>query len=553
MTIEDDEGWRENPTGEHPKAKAPTSRPPLRVVGAGERDTRIDIRLTTRIHETTEHMMSALRSDPELYVRSGSLAHVIRAEETVAGIQEGSPVTRAAPLSWLADRVSVLARCVVPDKKGVWRAATPPMARVKAVQERGSWPGMRTLTAIIETPSMRPDGTILQEPGYDPATRYLYEPNASFPAVPDEPTQADCMKALAELAEPFADFPYVNEAHRYAAISAVLTLLARPGIQGSVPCFLLDASAARSGKSLQVDVMHLIATGRPASRMTYPEQDEELEKVLAGYALRGASTVNFDNVARKFGGAALDKCITAIDKVDLRILGAPDLVTVDWRAVVFASGNNVECRGDMLARVLSPRIETDLDNPETRADLKHPNLRAWVLENRVRLAVAGLTIVRGYVHAGRPDMGCSRWGGFESWSQLIPHAIVWAGGVDPMGARRGLAGDDDPLRAAASVLVEGWASMCNGLAKANTGVSVREALSLLFPPRGAHDPQVPDGHDDLREAIESLTDAKPGTVPSARRLGDILRRQKGRRFNGKKLFAPPPGDGRVAKWRVVAG
>ena len=43
---------------------------------------------------------------------------------------------------------------------------------VSAVHAAGEWPGTRVLNDIVETPTMRPDGTIVQAPGYDPATGY---------------------------------------------------------------------------------------------------------------------------------------------------------------------------------------------------------------------------------------------------------------------------------------------------------------------------------------------------------------------------------------------
>jgi hypothetical protein len=527
---------------------ASKSRPPIRLATGA--DPRPDILMVPEVHLTTEHMIRALEADPELYVRGGSLVHVIRPTETTPEVVAGSPVSRACPLSYLVDRTSIHARCVTKARKGdSWVTCPPPLPRVRAVLERGSWPGYRELKGIIEAPSLRPDGSLLDTPGHDRATGFLYEPNAKFYDVAPDPTQAEAAGCLEALAEVFCDFPYVGPAHLSAVLASLLTLLARPAIRGSVPCFLFDASAARSGKSLQVDVVHLIATGRAATRMTYPELDEELEKVLSGYAIRGASTVNFDNVARAFGGAALDKCITAIDTVDLRLLGASTMVTYDWRAVVFASGNNVSCRGDMLARVLSPRLESSADNPEQRDDFRHPNLRAWVLEHRPRLVHAALTILRGYVAAGRPDMKCARWGGFEAWAALIPHALVWAGAADPMGARRGLEGDDDPVRVASSALVDGWASMCSRMSWL-LGANVRQALALLYPSRHPNEPTEPDGYDPLREALETLTGAKPGVTPGARQVGEALRRQKGRPFGGRKLIAEQvKSEG--ARWRVI--
>jgi hypothetical protein len=422
------------------------------------------------------------------------------------------------------------------------------MPCVRAVLEAGSWKGVRHLRGVVEAPVMRPDGSILQEPGYDAATGYLYEPNASFLPVADKPSHSDAVLAFAKLCEPLREFPYVGEPHRAAVIAAVLTLLARPAIAGACPAWVFDASSRRSGKSLQVDVVHIITTGRAASRMTFPEQDEELEKVLSAYAMRGAASVNFDNVARKFGGAALDKVITAVGSVDLRVLGSTDLRTCEWYAVIFASGNNVSFGGDMIARVLSPRLETPLDRPEL-LEPAIPDLRGWVRDHRVELVHAALTILRAYVVAGSPDMGCARWGGFESWARLIPHAIAWVGGADPMGARRGLEGDGDPEELAHAGLVEGWARLCASESKPD-GLTIKQALAALYPATSHREELPPDGFDDLREVIESVTSARPGFPPSSKALGEKLRKWREKPVGGRKLSGAPGHAGTV-RWSVA--
>lgn len=53
----------------------------------------------------------------------------------------------------------------------------------------------RPLAGIIESPILRPDGTILNPPGYDAATGFLHEPAGPVPSIPDSPTRADAMAA----------------------------------------------------------------------------------------------------------------------------------------------------------------------------------------------------------------------------------------------------------------------------------------------------------------------------------------------------------------------
>ncbi len=538
---QDDESWRDEIA--EPEQ---TGKRPLRVVT--ERETRPDIPIVPDVHLVTDAMVSTLATDPDVYARAGALVHVIRSDASDSRAVAGTPVIREMPVSYATDRISMRARCVrrVKGKKGPYAVAVPPpRPQVLAALERGRWPGVRDLRGVLEAPAMRPDGSIIQDPGFDHATGYLYEPNAKFLPVADRPTQSDAVRAFVRLAEPFAEFPYVSGAHRSATIASVLTLFARPAIHGAVPCWVFDASSRRSGKSLQVDVVHIIATGRAASRMTFPEQDEELEKVLASYAMRGAASVNFDNVARKFGGAALDKVITAVDRVDLRVLGSSDIRTVEWFAVLFASGNNVTFGGDMVARVLAPRLESKLDNPETFIP-RVSDLRAWTGANRVDLVHAALTILRAFVVAGCPGEPC-RWGGFEAWSHIIPRALAWVGADDPMGARRGLEGDIDPDELAHAGLVDGWARLCVAMSKTE-GLTVKQALAELYP--GHREEGPPDGFDDLREVIEAITNARPGFPPSGKSLGERMRKWRDKRTGGRCLVGSSASAGTV-RWRVT--
>jgi hypothetical protein len=264
--------------------------------------------------------------------------------------------------------------------------------------------------------TLRPDGKIVQTPGYDSSTKYLYMPGEKFPEVFDEKaTQENAKWAFKFLSECFEDFPYVSDAHRAVPIAAVLTLVARPAILGSIPAVLFDASTRGSGKTLQTDAIATIATGRGAPRMNYTSDDVELEKILAGYALRGSSFICLDNIPsmRPFGGGPMDRVITARDDVELRILGATKIVTLPWRALIMATGNNIGFHGDTSRRVLMARLEPTEEKPEQRTKFKHEDLLGWIRGQRPRLVSAALLILRAYFRAGCPNMGCTRWGSFR--------------------------------------------------------------------------------------------------------------------------------------------
>lgn len=108
--------------------------------------------------------------------------------------------------------------------------SAPPDDVVSGILSAGEWPDVRPIKGIIETPTMRADGSILQAPGYDASTRLLYLPrDASFPAIPDNPTHEEARACLAVLSDVFADFPE-EDASRMVDVAAILTLLARAAI-----------------------------------------------------------------------------------------------------------------------------------------------------------------------------------------------------------------------------------------------------------------------------------------------------------------------------------
>jgi putative DNA primase/helicase len=281
---------------------------------------------------------------------------------------------------------------------------------------------------------------------------------------------------------------------------------------------------------------------------------EELEKILSSYALESSAVVGFDNLSGVFGGAPLDKVLTAVDDVDLRILGRTERRRTRWSAVVLASGNNVEILGDTVRRVLVCRMVSAVEKPEERAGFKHPELLRWVGKNRARLVIAGLTLLRAYRISGATcDVGTI--GSFEDWSRLIPSAIVWAGGANVMMARATQDPAQDDEKRSIAVLVAGLIKLCPvvGLDAMAAPISARNIIDAIYPDRDRepHDgPPAPDGFERLREAIEQETRCQPGRKPEAIRLGKWLQRVRGRVVDGWRIERIE-GPQRSVCWRAV--
>src|SRR5262249_49129423 len=148
---------------------------------------------------------------------------------------------------------------------------------------------------------------------------------------------------------------------------------------------------------------------------------------------------------------------------------------------------------------------------EERSGFRHPNLLAWVGENRGHLLGAALTILRAYCAAGRPDQGLPAWGSFEGWSGLGRSAVVWVGLPDPGETRLVLQEPADVAAESMAVILACWEQMDPD----RQGLTSAEVVHRLYkePPVPA-----PDYYTDLKDALEALLGK-----PDGQRLGYRLR------------------------------
>lgn len=151
-------------------------------------------------------------------------------------------------------------------------------------------------------------------------------------------------------------------------------------------------------------------------KCTFPDKPEELEKMLASMALAGAQVCGFDNLdpSPALRGAPLDKVLSGRD-VQFRILGQSMMPILRWNGVVMVTGNNAQPLGDTTRRTRRSRQEPTVERPEERTGFRIPDVRGHVRKHRGELVVAGLTVLRAYVVAGRPTSNAKPWGSYEQW------------------------------------------------------------------------------------------------------------------------------------------
>lgn len=398
-----------------------------------------------------------IEHEPDLYQRNGSLVRaVISRAETVHGIQRPGGKILIAPLDAdaLLDRLNKHIRWQRwSERKSDWVACNAPRSVAALVLSRyGLW-RFNPLVGVITSPALRPDGSVIERPGYDPATGLLWVSHGvAYPTIPPRPTREQGRAALDLLLnEVLSGFPFAEPHDRSAALSAILTACVRHSLQFA-PLHAFDAPRAGSGKSLLANVVALIATGAPATVMTFTPEPDELRKRIMAVLLQGDSTINFDNLDEPLKGDSLCTVLTT-ETFSERVLGANRNATAPTACTWLATGNNLIFHGDMTRRVVCCQLDPQCERPEERQFSR--NLHDWIPANRPALVAAVLTALRAYIVAGKPRQNIPILGGFEDWSNLVRSALIWLGEADPTAGRERLE-DTDPVREKLRGLLLAW-------------------------------------------------------------------------------------------------
>ena len=173
--------------------------------------------------------------------------------------------------------------------------------------------------------------------------------------IPEHPTEEQARAALEMLADLFAEFSFKDkQLDRSVALSGLLTALVR-GALPTAPVLLVHADTPGTGKSYLIDLIATIATGRLCPVITASKSAEETEKRIGSVLLSGTPIVSLDNGTHDLGGELLCQ-LTERPVVKIRILGRSEMPDCECRTAVYATGNNITFKGDMVRRGISSAI-----------------------------------------------------------------------------------------------------------------------------------------------------------------------------------------------------
>lgn len=475
---------------------------------------------------------------PDIFQRAGAIVRPVRSLVEVAdGEQAEGWRLSLVNKHHLAERLTAAANWEKFDKRAgdFVPIDCPPVIAETYLARDGSW-RLRRLAAIIDAPTLRPDGSILAGEGYDVATGLLVVGDQSkFPAIPVEPSKDEALAALERLNVLVGGFPFVGDADRSVALSAILTACIRRSLP-TAPMHCFSAPTAGSGKSTLVDVASIIATGRRAPVMSQGRDEAEQEKRLGAALLAGDAVISIDNATQPIDGDLLCQTMTQ-PAVRLRVLGASELRTMPTSAFFCATGNALLIQGDMTRRALLCSLDPQCERPELRTFDSNPLQLAT--ERRPQYLRDALIVLRAFHVAGRPaPEGVNLLGSFEAWSGWVRNALIWLGEADPVSTMEEARKGDPKLEAITSLMAQ-WDAVIG-----DRSVTVREIISIATEQDAAYShARTAFLHEDLREAL--LTVAGQGGVINSRSLGKWIAAHKER-------IVSLPGEGAGAR-RFVQG
>lgn len=399
-------------------------------------------------------------------------------------------------------------------EKGEYRRCDPSPKHVKTLFESQDYRYLPELVGFARQPFFREtDGTLVVKAGLDRSTGRYAVFNEDRYQLP-EPTRANAIDALELLTDLLGEFHFATERDRAVTLSAIMTAVVRPGL-ATAPAFHAQASTPGSGKTYLCELIGLFAGAAPNQKVSYPTNAEEAAKMMLAVLLPGPAVVEFDDMDSDWQPySAIKRALTA-DKTSDRILGASKTATVSTRALFLGSGNNVGPVRDLLRRVMTIRLEPQVQSPATLQYQGSPVAR--LRKDRERYVTAALTIIRAWKAAGslRTAAGIASYG--EAWSDYCRHPLIWLGVSDPVEAIvEQLAKDSDAETLAR--LMNAW-----GKEFGATPMTVRKIKEAT------------DHNADLLDAILEFPVANYKGGIDSNKFGWLLKKNMGRIVNGRKF------------------
>jgi hypothetical protein len=368
-----------------------------------------------------------------VFLRSGELVHTPRIgedgyiEPKDPGVDLGPAQVRPFTPGQLKTLAEVSYCFGHTNKNGEFRETLAPASAVAHAHEAarmGLTENVRPLNGVTHTPAMRPDGTVLDQPGYDRSTGLLYLPDRGLelPPVPDNPTAAELEQARDELLALVDQVPWVSADNQATWLGLAMTPALRALLPPPYPLGLFTAPNPGSGKSRLAAIIRELHGG--VLRGQLPENEELRKQITATLVDTTAPVVVWDNLTGVVRSPVLEALLTT-DVWSDRYLGYSRDVAAANDRLWLATGNNATIGGDLGRRVLVVEIDHKRPDPHLRMDFRIVDLAQYLHEHRGRLLASILTMARAWHVAGQ-ERDDDRGDNYRIWAGSLRAMLAMA-------------------------------------------------------------------------------------------------------------------------------
>lgn len=489
--------------------------PDLRIVRA---KPELDI---TNEADAIDGLLDIMAKDqlPGLYKRSSGPCWVYEDDQ-------GNPLVRQLGTdnlrAYLAEHVMTYTVVSDPLTEGVKEVRELVMPKTcGTILGRRDWP-LLPLRGIVASPVVRPDGTLIQAPGYDKPTGLYLHPRVPLRRLAPQVSAESVQRAKdIVLGQMLADFPFVDASDRAQYLGALLSPIIRPYVPGPTPIVVITSTSQGSGKTLLKDAFGYVYG---LAETPWPENDAELRKSITAKLWDcGDPVIAMDNLPNGhiIKSPILSSLVTQANWSD-RLLGSTSSVTIPNDRLWVLTGNNLRTGGDNARRTLWVRLDPDCPDPDQRDNFTVGDLRAWLGDNASTVVAALVTMVRGWLAAGAKTVN-TRMGDYSRWASTVAGILEYLEVPGWLTTRDNSTGLDDEA--------EEWAAFL---------AAWRDAIG--------EDPVTTKQLLGLKEDLPRLHN---GDAPSTKQLGHWLKAREGRYFEDLKIVRVPDSHKKQNLWRVA--
>lgn len=496
-----------------------------------------------------QELGEALSSRPDMFLYGSQLVQVVN---------NGYMVMNRSNFPALVSRVAVITKADAKGKR-VEFDLTPQLADgfLSSLQTQN----FRPLTDVATIPSIDPDGTIFDQPGYDAKSGVFFQ-------IPDDGVTIDrslllnrseIVRCLQVLWNPWSQYPFATDEDRGAMLAAILSAVCRPMMK-IMPGYVFDAPVPGSGKSFAAFSVNALVTGSPTRGvMGFSSSgfDTELSKQMLAIMRQGIQAIVIDNIKGFLESNVLSSRMTS-EGFSGRVLGDTLWVDCPDRLLLCLTSNNASLERDLQRRLCRIRIDAGMEDPQRRSFDATPT--ELVLANRLEIARCAIFVIAAFKTSGAPFFD-SQDCGFKDWNALVRQTVLWLGlsghaeeaGLGPIGdpakSISTATGRDDPNEISGNQLIS---ALHDYYAARHFQASELLGVIELVRELQVVDPSMIT--EPMRRIVDSLRQLAPrtkGEMTSAA-IGQALRRFKDVPFDSLKLQVTGTDRNKAHIWQVTS-